>query len=177
MNERINRGLISEKRGTAMCHATPSGVKAYDFTNGKGKTENKHGTIVKTSNYKTEGHDKYNGSHAHAWVLNENGEKDYILTCEAMANEADRIRYTQGATGKEKAEYYNTYEERFNFYFCRLAWQCERNGKLVTNPISTRGGCPEVPGLAGRRATLQNLINHGVVNVPTFEEIERAYLG
>lgn len=167
---RINRGMISEKRGTAMCHATPSNEKAFDFVNGKGKTENKHGTVIKSKNYKTEGHDKYNGSHAHAWVRNEAGQIDYILTCEAMANEADRIRYTKGETGKEAATYI-TGEDKFLFYWGRLAWQCEKHGKLVTNPISTRGGCKEVPGLAGRRATLQNLINHGVVNVPTYEEI------
>lgn len=171
-----NRGLISENRGRAMCRAKKSGVKEFDFTNKKGtvKTENKH-TTIKKGNYK-EHHDIYNAAHAHKWVLNENGEKDYILTCQAMADEADRIRFTSGATGKEKATYIPK-AEMFNFYFCRLAWQCEEHGKLVTNPVSRVGGCKEVPGLAGRRATLQNLINHGVVNVPTFEEIERAYNG
>lgn len=172
-----NRGLVSENRGRAMCHAKKSGVKSYDFTNEKRtvKTENKHTTVIPAENYKVK-HAVHNGAHAHAWVLNENGEKDYILTCQAMADEADRIRFTSGATGKEKAEYIPK-EEMFNFYFCRLAWQCEEHGKLVTNPISKVGGCKEVPGLAGRRATLQNLINHGVVNVPTFEEIEKAYKG
>lgn len=166
---RVNRGLVSETKGIKICKAQKSADKSYDFENGKGKTENKHTTIIK-GNYK-EHHDIYNGAHAHKWVLNENGEKDYILTCQAMADEADRIRFTSGETGKETATYIPK-SEMFNFYFCRLAWQCEAHGKLVTNPVSTRGGCKEVPGLAGRRATLQNLINHGVVNVPTFEEIK-----
>lgn len=157
-----NKGLISENRGRAMCHAEASNCKAYDFENGQGRTENKHLTIVKTANYK-EGHDIYNSAHAHAWILNEDGEKDYILTCKAMAEESDRLRVTVGATGKEKAEYLKG-EDAYRFYFTRLQWQNEKHGRLCTNPLSKKAG--------GRRRQLETLIKNGVVNVPTFEEIE-----
>lgn len=162
-----NRGMISENRGRAMCHATASNCKAYDFQNKQGKTENKHLTIVKTDNYKKQ-HDVYNSAHAHGWILDEDGNKDYILTCKAMAEESDRVRVTVGATGKEKAEYLKG-EDAYNFYFCRLQWQNEKHGRLCTNPISIKAG--------GRRRQLETLIKNGVVNVPTFEEIERIYKG
>lgn len=162
-----NRGMISENRGRAMCHATASNCKAYDFQNKQGKTENKHLTIVKTDNYK-EQHDVYNSAHAHGWILDEDGNKDYILTCKAMAEESDRVRLTIGATGKEKAKYLKG-EDAYNFYFCRLQWQNDKHGRLCTNPISTKAG--------GRRRQLETLIKNGVVNVPTFEEIESAYKG
>ena len=157
-----NRGFTSENRGRAMCHATPSNCKEFDFINKQGRTENKHLTIVKTDNYKKR-HDVYNSAHAHAWILNEDGEKDYILTCRAMAEESDRLRVTVGATGKEKAEYLKG-EDAYKFYFCRLQWQNEKHGRLCTNPLSTKAG--------GRRRQLETLKQNGVVNVPSFEEIE-----
>lgn len=165
-----NKGIISENKGIKICKAEKSEIKAYDFINAKGtiKTENKHLTVEKTDNYK-EKKAVYNSAHAHAWKLNENGEKDYLLTVKAMADESDRIRVTTGATGKEKAEYLTKYADRYNFYFCRLQWQNEKNGRLCTNPVSTKCG--------GRRRQLETLKENGVVNVPTFEEIERAYKG
>lgn len=164
-----NRGIISENRGKHLSHAIDSADKSYDFQNKKGtvKTENKHLTIEKTQNYK-EKKAVYNSAHAHAWILNENGEKDYILTVKAMTDESDRVRVTTGATGKEKAEYLTKYADRYNFYFCRLQWQNEKHGRLCTNPISTKAG--------GRRRQLETLIQNGVVNVPTFEEIKKAYI-
>lgn len=166
-NKRINRGLVSEEKGIKSCHATASTVKAYDFTNKSGtvKTENKHFTVVKAEDYKSH-KAVYNSAHAHNWIVNENGEKDYILTCKAMAEESDRIRYTAGENGTEKAEYT---KNGFIFYFCRLQWQNEKHGRLCTNPVSTKAG--------GRRRQLETLKANGVVNVPTFEEIERAYNG
>ncbi len=161
---RINRGMVSEKKGVKSCHAVASDVKAYDFTNKSGtiKTENKHFTIVKTDDYKTK-KAVYNSAHAHNWALNENGEKDYILTCKAMAEESNRIRYTIGESGTEKAEYT---KDGYNFYFCRLQWQNEKHGRLCTNPLSTKAG--------GRARQLETLRKNGVVNVPTMEEIRKA---
>lgn len=166
-SNRINRGLVSESKGVKTCHAVKSDVKAYDFTNKNAtiKTENKHFTVIKAENYK-EQKAVYNSAHAHNWVVNENGEKDYILTCKAMAEESNRIRYTVGADGTERAEYT---KDGFTFYFCRLQWQNEKHGRLCTNPLSTKAG--------GRRRQLETLKANGVVNVPTFEEIERAYIG
>lgn len=163
-----NRGIISEVRGKNLSHAIASDNKAYDYQNKKGtvKTENKHLTIEKAENYK-EKKAIYNSAHAHGWVLNKNGEKDYLLTVKAMTEESDRVRVTTGATGKEKAEYLTKYADRYNFYFCRLQWQNEKNGRLCTNPVSTKCG--------GRRRQLETLKANGVVNVPTFEEIEKAY--
>lgn len=166
-NKRINRGIVSEEKGIKACHAIESAVKAYDFTNKSGtvKTENKHFTVVKAENYK-EKKAVYNSAHAHNWALNENGEKDYVLTCKAMAEESDRIRYTVGENGTEKAEYT---KNGYIFYFCRLQWQNEKHGRLCTNPLSTKAG--------GRARQLETLKAHGVVNVPTMDEIEKAYIG
>lgn len=170
----MNKGLEFEAKMIKRCHAFKSEVKENDMISKSGKTsEVKYFHIEKAENYK-EKKAVYNSANAHKWVRDDNGNIDYILTCKAFAEEADRIVFGSGSEANEKATYLNTYENRFNFYFLRLQWKDEKSGRLCTNPISNKGG-KKGSTLTGRRLQLQTLKDNGVVNVPTFEEIEAVY--
>ena len=158
-----NKGLEFEKVMINRTHGKKNADKRSDIISKAGRTsEAKYIRIEK----REDAHDIYNSAHAHKWILNENGEKDYLLTVEAMVNEADRVIYSVGNTAKEKAVYLTKKADRFNFYYTRLQWQNEKHGRLCPNPLSTKAG--------GRARQLETLKKNGVVNVPTMEEIRKA---
>lgn len=169
-----NKGLEYEAKIIKRCHASKTEAKENDMVSKKGITsEVKYFHIEKAENYK-EKKAVYNSANAHKWIKDEDGNIDYILTCRAFAEEADRVVFGSGSEANEKATYLKTYEERFNFYFLRLQWKDKTSGRLCTNPISNKGG-KKGSKLTGRRLQLQTLRENGVKNVPTFEEIEAIY--
>ena len=170
-----NKGLQYEQIMRKRCHASATPEAENDMVSKAGMTsEVKYFPVEKAEDYKVK-HAVVNRAHAHEWARNEAGQIDYLLTCEKFAREADRVVFGQGADADEQAVYLKSYRDRFNFYFCRLCWQTEKHGRLCHNPVSTQGSSKQTPGLAGRRAALYTLKKNGVVNVPTFEEIEAVY--
>lgn len=165
-----NNGILFEKHAIDIArNATKSAILAHDYDTAKGtKVEVKFFTIKKAEDYQTE-KATYNSAHAHKWVLNENGEPDYMLTVKAFTEEADTVKVGYGVDWEHcSVVWLRSKKKIFAFYFCRLQFQKgEENGRLCFNPLSNKAG--------GRERQLNTLRENGVVNVPTIEAVREMH--
>lgn len=162
----VNNGILFEKKAISLSR---TGMKdadvSRDYVTDKGtRIEVKFFTVKETDNYK-KGHAVVNSANGHAWERDENGNIDYLASVAKFANECDVLKIGVGKDWEHCEVYWlRTKTDIYNFYFCRVQYRDEKTCRLCYNPISTKA--------KGRKGQLETLKSKGVVNVPTFEEIE-----
>lgn len=162
----INQGMEFERIAIEL---SKTGIKdsdvSRDYVTANGtRVECKFFKVKNADNY-LEKHAEINSANGHEWVRNEQGEIDYLASVEKFASECDMLKVGIGATADNcKVYWLRTKTDIYNFYFTRIQYRDDKTCRLCYNPISKTAG--------GRAKQLRTLEKHGVINVPTFDEIE-----
>lgn len=166
---KINNGILFEKKAISLSRTGKKDAdvsRDYVTMNGT-RIEVKFFTVKPSDDYKN-GHAVVNSANGHEWVKNENGEIDYLASVDKFASECDILKVGVGSDWEHCEVYWlRTKSDIYNFYFCRIQYRDEKTCRLCYNPISTKA--------KGRKGQLETLKKHGVVNVPTFKEIEERH--